>query len=131
MQVLPQNIPYVPYAPLTNGVFLQQNQFLPKICGSPQICACDHYHLFVLFVYLPCICIYMEKINIYPWFLRIWTLISGSSLPNVFFESMNPDLQNVQKKRVSRHFLAQVYFKLLRLWWQLGLTTKRMNSPNI
>ena len=51
MQDLSQNIPYVPHAPLTNGVFLQQNQFLPKICGSLQICACDHNLLFTLFVY--------------------------------------------------------------------------------
>ena len=47
MQELPQNIPYVPHAPLTNGVFLQQNQFLPKIYGSMQISAADHCHLFL------------------------------------------------------------------------------------
>ena len=46
MQELPQNIPYVPHAPLTNGVFLQQNQFLPKIYGSMQISAGKHCHLF-------------------------------------------------------------------------------------
>ena len=51
MQELPQNIPYVPHAPLTNGVFLQLNQFLPKICGSLQISGCDHYHLFISYLY--------------------------------------------------------------------------------
>ena len=37
---------HVPHAPLTNGVFLQQNQFLPKIYGSMQISAGNHCHLF-------------------------------------------------------------------------------------
>ena len=36
---------HVPHAPLTNGVFLQQNQFLPKIYGSMQISAGNHCHL--------------------------------------------------------------------------------------
>ena len=70
----------------------------------------------IIFVYLSCIFICMEQINIYPWFLRIWTLISSY----VIFERMNPDLQIVQKKCVSRHFLAQVYFTTSQTLMTIG-----------
>ena len=132
MQDLSQNIPYVPHAPLTNGVFLQQNQFPPKICGSLQICACDHNLLFILIVYLQCICIYIEQLNIYPWFLRIWTLISGSSLPNVFLLKNESWFTDCSKETCQQTLsCSSLFYNFSDFDDNWGLTTERMNSSNL